>query len=118
MREFQILLLAQGILGAFDTLWYHEWRARLPSQPAAVRETQFQPQQHYRRLDPACPGGHLDRGCNRGAMFATGRPGCEGYRGRGGVGPHFGVGQSRSQHSCRIQCRSKTLDRGDGRGGR
>ena len=24
------LLAAQGLLGAFDTLYYHEWRARLP----------------------------------------------------------------------------------------
>jgi hypothetical protein len=24
------LLAAQGALGAFDTVWYHEWRARLP----------------------------------------------------------------------------------------
>jgi hypothetical protein len=26
------LLLVQGILGAFDTLWYHEWRERLPAR--------------------------------------------------------------------------------------
>lgn len=26
------LLAAQGVLGAFDTVWYHEWRARLPWQ--------------------------------------------------------------------------------------
>ena len=26
------LLAAQGVLGAFDTIWYHEWRARLPRQ--------------------------------------------------------------------------------------
>lgn len=25
------LLASQGLLGAFDTLYYHEWRARLPS---------------------------------------------------------------------------------------
>jgi hypothetical protein len=24
------LFAAQGLLGAFDTLYYHEWRARLP----------------------------------------------------------------------------------------
>ena len=24
------LLAVQGVLGAFDTVWYHEWRARLP----------------------------------------------------------------------------------------
>jgi uncharacterized protein len=32
------LLLVQGCLGAFDTLWYHEWRARLPSRQLAGRE--------------------------------------------------------------------------------
>jgi len=24
-------LLAHGIIGAFDTVYYHEWRARLPA---------------------------------------------------------------------------------------
>lgn len=32
------LLLVQGLLGAFDTLWYHEWQARLPSRCLAGRE--------------------------------------------------------------------------------
>ena len=33
------LLAAQGVLGAFDTVWYHEWRARLPrSGRGAARE--------------------------------------------------------------------------------
>ena len=32
------LLLLQGVLGAFDTLWYHEWQARLPSRALAGRE--------------------------------------------------------------------------------
>ena len=33
------LLAAQGALGAFDTVWYHEWRARLPrGGPVAARE--------------------------------------------------------------------------------
>ena len=32
------LLAAQGALGAFDTVWYHEWRARLPFHAAAARE--------------------------------------------------------------------------------
>ena len=32
------LLAAQGVLGAFDTVWYHEWRARLPFRAAAARE--------------------------------------------------------------------------------
>src|SRR5262252_1153664 len=26
------LLAAQGLIGAFDTLYYHEWRARLPAR--------------------------------------------------------------------------------------
>src|SRR5215475_9086450 len=26
------LLVIQGIIGAFDTLYYHEWRARLPAR--------------------------------------------------------------------------------------
>lgn len=26
------LLAAQGVIGAFDTLYYHEWRARLPAR--------------------------------------------------------------------------------------
>ena len=26
------LLLVQGVIGAFDTLYYHEWRARLPAR--------------------------------------------------------------------------------------
>jgi hypothetical protein len=30
------LLLAQGALGAFDTLYFHEWKARLPARGAAV----------------------------------------------------------------------------------
>ena len=28
------LLLVQGIMGAFDTLFYHEWKARLVARPA------------------------------------------------------------------------------------
>jgi hypothetical protein len=33
------LLAVQGALGAFDTVWYHEWRARLPwNGRAATRE--------------------------------------------------------------------------------
>jgi len=30
MNATLYLLVAQGLLGAFDTLYYHEWRARLP----------------------------------------------------------------------------------------
>jgi hypothetical protein len=32
------LLLAQGVLGAFDTLWYHEYRQQLPQHAAAKIE--------------------------------------------------------------------------------
>jgi hypothetical protein len=32
------LLAVQGVFGAFDTLYYHEWRARLPSRPEAALE--------------------------------------------------------------------------------
>lgn len=32
------LLLAQGALGGFDTLYYHEYRLRLPSLPHAAHE--------------------------------------------------------------------------------
>src|SRR5437763_10865264 len=32
------LLVIQGILGGFDTLWFHELRARLPRQRRAVSE--------------------------------------------------------------------------------
>jgi hypothetical protein len=31
------LLSAQGVLGAFDTLYYHEWRARLPAAGRVAR---------------------------------------------------------------------------------
>lgn len=31
------LLAVQGLLGAFDTLYFHEWRARLPAGGAAAR---------------------------------------------------------------------------------
>ena len=32
------LLVAQGTLGAFDTLYYHEYKLRLPAQPHARHE--------------------------------------------------------------------------------
>jgi uncharacterized protein (TIGR01777 family) len=35
------LLAAQGILGGIDNVWNHEWRAKLPSTPAARRELQL-----------------------------------------------------------------------------
>ncbi|HEU4370300.1 MAG TPA: hypothetical protein VFV05_18920 [Methylomirabilota bacterium] len=31
------LLAIQGAIGAFDTLYYHEWRARLPARPEITR---------------------------------------------------------------------------------
>ena len=31
------LLAIQGIIGAFDTLYYHEWRAKLPALGALAR---------------------------------------------------------------------------------
>jgi len=38
--EIALLLLAiQGVIGAFDTIYYHEWRARLPAHiPTAAPE--------------------------------------------------------------------------------
>ena len=38
MRTALILLLIQGCLGAFDTLWYHEFKLRLPHYPDARNE--------------------------------------------------------------------------------
>ena len=38
MQTALLLLLMQGLLGAFDTLWFHEWKGRLPSQPSARLE--------------------------------------------------------------------------------
>ena len=32
------ILLFLGMLGAFDTLWYHEWRQRLPVRPTGATE--------------------------------------------------------------------------------
>ena len=32
------LLLLQGTLGAFDTLWYHEWQQKLATRPTGRRE--------------------------------------------------------------------------------
>jgi hypothetical protein len=31
------ILAVHGLIGAFDTLYYHEWRARLPARPSEVR---------------------------------------------------------------------------------
>ena len=39
MRVALWLLFVQGLIGAFDTVWYHEWRARLPARgPLAAKE--------------------------------------------------------------------------------
>ena len=38
MRTALLILLAQGAIGAFDTLWFHEWRGRLPSRAEARLE--------------------------------------------------------------------------------
>jgi hypothetical protein len=32
------LFAAQGVIGAFDTLYYHEWKARLPARKSAAPE--------------------------------------------------------------------------------
>ena len=37
MRTALWLLALQGAIGAFDTLYFHEWRARLPARAAQVR---------------------------------------------------------------------------------
>lgn len=37
MRNALWLLAAQGLIGAFDTLYYHEWRARLPALGRGAR---------------------------------------------------------------------------------
>jgi uncharacterized protein len=38
MTTALVLLLIQGVLGAFDTLWYHEWHQRLAVRPLARTE--------------------------------------------------------------------------------
>ena len=38
MKTTLYCLVLQGALGAFDTLYYHEWRLRLPSKSAAASE--------------------------------------------------------------------------------
>ena len=38
MNAALTLLLAQGALGAFDTLWYHEWQQRLATRATGRRE--------------------------------------------------------------------------------
>ena len=38
MKTALWLLAVQGAIGAFDTLYYHEWRARLPALPGARPE--------------------------------------------------------------------------------
>ncbi len=38
MKSTLYCLVLLGALGAFDTLYYHEWRLRLPSKPTAASE--------------------------------------------------------------------------------
>ena len=38
METVLLLLILQGILGAFDTLYYHEFRLRLPMELTARKE--------------------------------------------------------------------------------
>src|SRR5262249_26096589 len=38
MKAALYFLVFLGALGAFDTLYYHEWRLRLPDSPAAATE--------------------------------------------------------------------------------
>jgi hypothetical protein len=49
------LLAIQGLLGAFDTLYYHEWRARLPARPNAAPELKL----------------HAARDCLYAVLFGT-----------------------------------------------
>ncbi len=37
MNLVLMLLLLNGVLGAIDTLWYHEWKAKLPSRGGPLR---------------------------------------------------------------------------------
>ncbi|MDH3681261.1 MAG: hypothetical protein OEV40_15080 [Acidimicrobiia bacterium] len=37
MTAVVALLLVNGTLGAADTLWYHEWKVRLPARPGPFR---------------------------------------------------------------------------------
>lgn len=38
MTAVLYLLALQGVIGAFDTLYFHEWKARLPARPSAAGE--------------------------------------------------------------------------------
>lgn len=38
MRTVLLLLAVQAVIGAFDTIWFHEVRGRLPARPEARRE--------------------------------------------------------------------------------
>ena len=38
MRTVLLLLAVQAVIGAFDTIWYHEIRGRLAARPEAARE--------------------------------------------------------------------------------
>jgi phosphatidylglycerophosphate synthase len=41
MRLVLTILVAQGVLGAFDTIWYHEWKQKLPRRPESRKELRF-----------------------------------------------------------------------------
>lgn len=38
MNNVMYLLIFQGVLGAYDVLWNHEWKEKLPSKPTAALE--------------------------------------------------------------------------------
>jgi len=49
MRVALWLMAAQGVIGAFDTIYYHEWRARLPARgKAAAVELQLHASRDFR----------------------------------------------------------------------
>lgn len=37
-QHLLVVLIIQGLLGAFDSFWNHEWKERLPSRPTALEE--------------------------------------------------------------------------------
>ena len=38
MRTVLLLLAAQAVIGAYDTIWFHEFRGRLPARPEVAGE--------------------------------------------------------------------------------
>ena len=47
MKTTLILLLAQACLGAFDTIWFHECKLRLPQSAAAKKELRLHAYRHF-----------------------------------------------------------------------